>query len=181
MKNQFRSLDDDEVDFLDSVLESTRAKEAAIRRETSDQLEAFRKQCAAAERIALEHASGSGGADDMSVGATDKDTWTTAGKRRKRTKDTEKIGGKLRKMSSLVEEKIMEKHKPCHNSDDNAKDLADATRRSSNGKPTPDQGVGREMDQSSGERHSLKPAAETNKAPVVHSALGLGDYSSDGD
>ncbi|KAJ9627621.1 hypothetical protein H2203_002833 [Taxawa tesnikishii (nom. ined.)] len=44
LKNQFRSLDDDEVEFLDSVLESTRAKENAVKKETAEQLGLFRKQ-----------------------------------------------------------------------------------------------------------------------------------------
>ena len=51
-RNQFRSLDEDEVDFLDSVLESTRAKEAEVKKQTTEQLEAFRRQQEEAEKTA---------------------------------------------------------------------------------------------------------------------------------
>ncbi|KAI9684771.1 MAG: hypothetical protein M1829_000146 [Trizodia sp. TS-e1964] len=54
LKNQFRTLDDDEVEFLDAVLESTRAREALLKRETSEQLEAFRLRREEAEQAALE-------------------------------------------------------------------------------------------------------------------------------
>lgn len=42
IKNQFRALDDDEIDFLDEVKAKQRADEERLRRETEEGLEAFR-------------------------------------------------------------------------------------------------------------------------------------------
>ncbi|KAJ8610152.1 hypothetical protein MRB53_038759 [Persea americana] len=50
LKNQFRTLDEDEADFLESVLASTRKKEAEERKETVEQLAVFRAQQEAAEK-----------------------------------------------------------------------------------------------------------------------------------
>ncbi|KAL4930161.1 PSME3-interacting protein [Aspergillus undulatus] len=54
LKNQFRALDEDEVDFLDSIMESTRAQEATVKKETAEQLELFRRQREEAEKAHLE-------------------------------------------------------------------------------------------------------------------------------
>ncbi|KAL2873768.1 hypothetical protein SGCOL_011083 [Colletotrichum sp. CLE4] len=43
IKNQFRALDDDEIDFLDEVRASKRAEEDKVRRETEEGLAAFRR------------------------------------------------------------------------------------------------------------------------------------------
>ncbi|GKT48228.1 uncharacterized protein ColSpa_08409 [Colletotrichum spaethianum] len=43
IRNQFRALDDDEIDFLDDVRESKRAEEERVRRETEEGLAAFRR------------------------------------------------------------------------------------------------------------------------------------------
>ncbi|KAL8715192.1 MAG: hypothetical protein Q9220_001150 [cf. Caloplaca sp. 1 TL-2023] len=103
LKNQFRNLDEDEVEFLDSVLESTRAKEAAVKKETTEQLSLFRQQQEQADR---EHLNGTDTADDKEEGATPdpsaKDAqWATNARKRKRTKDKEGLPGlKLRKSST---------------------------------------------------------------------------------
>ncbi|KIV78981.1 hypothetical protein PV11_06577 [Exophiala sideris] len=102
LKNQFRALDEDEVDFLDSVLESSRAKEDAVKKETADQLEAFRKQRAAAEQALSEQpALAETGKSDVQVG---KSSWTTQKKKRRRDREDEAGGLKLRKLSSSVDE-----------------------------------------------------------------------------
>ncbi|EFX01842.1 hypothetical protein CMQ_8308 [Grosmannia clavigera kw1407] len=44
LKNQFRPLDEDEVDFLDSILASSRAEEERVRRETQEGLDKFREE-----------------------------------------------------------------------------------------------------------------------------------------
>ncbi|KAL4781026.1 N-terminal domain of NEFA-interacting nuclear protein NIP30-domain-containing protein [Aspergillus varians] len=54
LKNQFRALDEDEIDFLDSIMESTRAQEATVKKETAEQLELFRRQREEAEKAHLE-------------------------------------------------------------------------------------------------------------------------------
>ncbi|EFQ32504.1 hypothetical protein CGRA01v4_05937 [Colletotrichum graminicola] len=43
IKNQFRALDDDEIEFLDEVREAKRAEEERVRRETEEGLAAFRR------------------------------------------------------------------------------------------------------------------------------------------
>lgn len=84
LKNQFRSLDEDEVEFLDSVLESTRAQEAAVKKETAEQLAEFHRQREEAERSLLNDPSsekaGPGGS------ATEEEQWARSGKKRKRNK-----------------------------------------------------------------------------------------------
>ncbi|OCK80644.1 hypothetical protein K432DRAFT_382005 [Lepidopterella palustris CBS 459.81] len=99
LKNQFRALDDEEVEFLDSVLESTRAAEAAIRKETTEKLDIFRKQREEAEKAALEDQSGS------SAAIIEEEQWIASGSRkRKKGKEREPLLGlKLRKTSSTSE------------------------------------------------------------------------------
>ncbi|PYH89423.1 hypothetical protein BO71DRAFT_487957 [Aspergillus ellipticus CBS 707.79] len=92
LKNQFRSLDEDEVDFLDSIMESTRAKEAAVKKETAEQLEVFRRQREEAEKVLLEDTSA-----DVAPVAEGEDWKIPARKRRReKTKDL-LIPGKKRK------------------------------------------------------------------------------------
>ncbi|KAL4905835.1 hypothetical protein BDW74DRAFT_13345 [Aspergillus multicolor] len=80
LKNQFRALDDDEVDFLDSILESTRAQEATVKKETAEQLEAFRRQREEAEKAHLEDTS-----TDIPPAAEAED-WKIASRKRRREK-----------------------------------------------------------------------------------------------
>lgn len=94
LKNQFRSLDDDEIEFLDSVLESTRAREAAVQKETSEELEHFRKQQEEAGKAIA--AQGEDGSPEVL-----EEQWTTKGKKRRRSHVKESLVGlKLRKTSS---------------------------------------------------------------------------------
>jgi hypothetical protein len=78
LKNQFRALDDDEIEFLESVQESSRAKEDAVKQETAEQLDAFRKQRAAAEQTATEGNKTTEGP---------RDNWTTTKKKRRREQE----------------------------------------------------------------------------------------------
>ena len=100
LKNQFRALEDDEVDFLDSVLESTRAKEAAIRQETTAQLDSFRKQQEAVEKAALDSSQET--AEDTEARSKSQSAlWSTTTKKRRREQDqTQRTALKLRKASS---------------------------------------------------------------------------------
>lgn len=98
LKNQFRSLDQDEVEFLDSVMESTRAKESAVRKETAEQLELFRKQQEETEKASLNTES-----DAQSKAS---DAWAVSARKRKRTREKEGLPGvKLRKSSSATDQK----------------------------------------------------------------------------
>ena len=108
LKNQFRTLDDDEIEFLDSVLESTRAREEAVKKETTEQLDAFRRQQEEADKALF---SGEAGADDE-IGAAgspvqEDSQWTVNARKRKRAKEKEILKGvKLRKGSSSAVEKL---------------------------------------------------------------------------
>lgn len=101
LKNQFRALDEDEVDFLDSVLESTRKEEDRIRRETAEGLELFRKQQEEADKKARI-------GDEQGAGETsptvENEQWVAGGRKRKRAKEKEGLKGvKLRRSSSAVD------------------------------------------------------------------------------
>lgn len=102
LKNQFRSLDDDEVEFLDSVLESTRAKENAVKKETAEQLGLFRKQQEEVEAAAR----AAEGDNKPETG----ETWAVGGRKRKKGREKEGLPGvKLRKTSSVPEATKAEK------------------------------------------------------------------------
>lgn len=93
LKNQFRALDEDEVDFLDSVLESTRAQEAAVKKDTADQLEAFRKQREEAEKAML-------GSTASEVAPVEEEEWTIPARKRRRDRGRDLLlPGKKRKGS----------------------------------------------------------------------------------
>ena len=100
MKNQFRALDDDEIDFLDSVLESTRENERKIKQETVEMLDEFRKQRAEADqKVVLDDPlTGTGEGEGQEAGMS----W---GKKRKRKEKESKSvkGAKLRRVSTAEE------------------------------------------------------------------------------
>lgn len=110
MKNQFRSLDEDEVEFLDSVLESTREREREVKKETSEMLEIWRKR---REEMDKQAALGGGGGsleDGVGVAGVDGEgsgeKWgVSSGKKRKKDRgEREGMGGlkgvKIRRASS---------------------------------------------------------------------------------
>ena len=84
LKNQFRALDDDEVEFLDSVLESSRAKEAALRKETAEQLDAFRKQQQAIEKATTQDAQDIGTESEVPKGHKPQGQWSLPPRKRRR-------------------------------------------------------------------------------------------------
>ncbi|KAI9821419.1 MAG: hypothetical protein M1826_000700 [Phylliscum demangeonii] len=107
IKNQFRALDEDEVEFLDSVLESTRAREAAVRQETTERLDIFRKRQEEADKALLLSAAGDdvvggGAALAESVAVPADESWKVSGKKRRRAGEKEPVwkGVKLRKSSA---------------------------------------------------------------------------------
>ncbi|KAM3415369.1 hypothetical protein BST61_g8896 [Cercospora zeina] len=170
--NQFQSLDEDDVEFLDSVLESTRKQEAAVKRETKEQLDAFRQRQLEAERkLATSDSTASPGPGTDVAAHT---AWTVGRKRKKHPKDVLR-GVKLRKSSST------EERKPA---------VADKSAEIPGFAPNSQQSPG-EQNPEAGERAVLpaKPEAEQDGAssPAVSSpvpptgGLGLGAYSSDDD
>ena len=74
---------------MDSVLESTRAKEAAVRKETVEQIEAFRR---AREEADKEAGEAGGGVEGAGSPTEEKLSWG-GGRKRKRNKDKDKDKG----------------------------------------------------------------------------------------
>ncbi|KAF2003311.1 hypothetical protein P154DRAFT_103292 [Amniculicola lignicola CBS 123094] len=95
LKNQYRALDDDEAEYLDGILESTRQKEAVVKKETLEQLDLFRKQREEAEKKAREEQSAETGS------TPDEALWKASARKRKKGPDTGLLRGiKLRKGAS---------------------------------------------------------------------------------
>ncbi|EGE80778.1 hypothetical protein BDDG_03719 [Blastomyces dermatitidis ATCC 18188] len=193
LKNQFRSLDEDEVEFLDSVLESTRAQEAALKRETREQLEIFHRQRQEAERAAL-----SAGASSPA----DEEQWTTSVRKRKRAKVKDAIPGvKLRKSSSANSDSIAASKVFPEAGSKESRMASDSVEISKN-QEKPDIPVNpvnpahpsnpediKEPEEPEGSATTSAKAAPDHSIKlkqkavpqVVSSALGLGAYSSDDD
>jgi hypothetical protein len=90
LSNRLAALEEDEVEYLDSLREVERAKEAALRRETSEQLALFRRQQEEAERQALAKAGSPVEDQDSS--------WVVKGKKRKKSLEKGSVlGVKARK------------------------------------------------------------------------------------
>ncbi|KAH7137236.1 N-terminal domain of NEFA-interacting nuclear protein NIP30-domain-containing protein [Dactylonectria estremocensis] len=94
LRNQFRALDDDEIEFLDDVRAAKRAEEDRVRRETEDGLRAFRER---------QKGGGGGGTlvvgGDRDAGVDDEGESWGVGKKRKRVKDRD-VKGVRRRVSS---------------------------------------------------------------------------------
>jgi hypothetical protein len=100
LKNQFRALDQDEAEFLDSVLESTRAEEARVKKETAEGLALFRQQQDEADRKAR---TGNEPAVELPTGlqVAEGGQWAAGGRKRKRVKDKDGLKGvKIRRSST---------------------------------------------------------------------------------
>ncbi|KAF9696180.1 hypothetical protein EKO04_006164 [Ascochyta lentis] len=92
------TLDDDEADYLDGILEAKRKEEEKVKKETREQLDLFRRQQEEAERKALEE-------DNTEVPKEDQVQWVAPGRKRKKGPETSLLKGvKLRKSSSAAEE-----------------------------------------------------------------------------
>lgn len=174
LKNQFRSLDEDEVDFLDSVLESTRAKEAAVKRETAEQLEAFHRQREEAQKALLESTS-------PEVAPVKGEQWTALARKRRNDKHRKAlISGKKRKASATdnAAGKDTNNGKDSQNQDgaggSSTKKLDQGTSKSDKATPTAPATQPKVVTDT--EKGQVKPKSPT-KPPLV--SLGLAGYSSD--
>jgi len=91
------------VEFLDSVLESTRADEDRVKRETAEGLALFRQQQEEADKKARR------GSEIVAVAEAgsptgEEETWNAGGRKRKRTKEKEVLKGvKIRRSSTANE------------------------------------------------------------------------------
>ncbi|KAK2755878.1 hypothetical protein FQN54_005674 [Arachnomyces sp. PD_36] len=184
LKNQFRSLDEDEVEFLDSVLESTRSQEAAIKKETNEQLELFHRQRQEADQALLDTSKDGKNADSNARAGSpvEEEHWTTTNRKRRRAKEKEAFRGvKLRKSSSSGRQ-------PSPSQDSKTSGIGNAdtgtttsTRKPSTADkpPTPDT-----VQRNENKADSPGASASGPKKPPVTPAplgLGLGAYSSDED
>ncbi|KAG0649921.1 NEFA-interacting nuclear NIP30 [Hyphodiscus hymeniophilus] len=165
LKNQFRSLDEDEVEFLDSVLESTRAEEQRVKRETAKGLEQFRKQQDEADKKARRGSEDAQAADAGSP-LLEGEQWVAGGRKRKRAKEKEVLKGVKVRRSSTTEEI----NKPPVVAPSSSNGLSSAKQPA-------------ESTKSAVPMARTKPAlatAEISPAPAKTS-LGLVDYGSDED
>lgn len=84
MRNQFRALDDDEIDFLDEVRERKRVEEERARRELEEGLRAFREARKGEERV-------EGEADPERGAAVEGESWGVGRKRKRKGKEVRGI------------------------------------------------------------------------------------------
>ncbi|CAJ2512599.1 Uu.00g007180.m01.CDS01 [Anthostomella pinea] len=88
IRNQFRALDDDEVDYLDSIKDARKMEEDRVKRETEERLASFRK----AQKTP---AGGGGGTNDDGAAVDEADetvvTWAAAGRKRKREREAKGV------------------------------------------------------------------------------------------
>lgn len=153
------ALDDEEADYLDSILEKKRQEEANIKKETVEQLDLFRRQREEAERKArgLEE---DGTEPAQEHGA---EQWATAGRKRKKGPEAGLLKGvKLRKSSSITEEKPQAVQKNTANSF-----------------PQTDSKSGREGSTNAPAADAKSPTSQAPPKPGNTLALGLGYASSD--
>ncbi|KAK4888559.1 hypothetical protein LTR27_012567 [Elasticomyces elasticus] len=159
LSNQFRALDEDEVDFLESVSSVSRIKEAEVKKETREQLEAFRKQQEEAEKAAR--------LEDGTEGPATTETWAVGSRKRKKGREKESIGGlKIRRVST-AEEKSMP-----------ARPVA-ASSNTNDGKPAKSLDVNSVKSTEGSAVPTIVKASKTISPALP--ALGLGAYSSDED
>ncbi|PYH64753.1 PSME3-interacting protein [Aspergillus vadensis CBS 113365] len=178
LKNQFRSLDEDEVEFLDSIMESTRAKEAAVKKETAEQLELFRRQREEAEKTLLEDTSA-----DVAPAAEGEDWKIPARKRRREKSKDLLIPGKKRKsLGGDTTGKSSKEHSTDKESGKDDKSVHET-------KPEPTQKKPEESKQADTLPGASKPVQDSKPSPKQTASnaaakapslsLGLADYGSD--
>lgn len=113
LRNQFRALDEDEVDFLDSVLECTRAHEAKVHAETVQGLQSFRRRQAEEDQKVLSEVDTLLSVNnDVGDGGGEKSSWvvSSSGCRKRKRARVSKIGLVTRKISdnsSVIDKEIL--------------------------------------------------------------------------
>lgn len=180
LKHQFRALDEDEVEFLDSVMESTRAQEAAVKKDTAEQLEVFRQHREEAEKALLEDTS-----TDVGPPGEGED-WKIPARKRRRDKNKDLlIPGKKRKASGHTgadspptEQKTNQNVKPTEKSRERASLPVAKDPESSGNNAKPDDRNSGELSDDSNKAGSVQPKAkqDVKSAPL---SLGLANYGSD--
>jgi hypothetical protein len=162
------ALDDEEADYLDSVLEKKRQEEANVKKETFEQLDLFRRQREEAERKArgLEEESTETPQEE------DAGQWAAVGRKRKKGTEAGLLKGvKLRKSSSMPEEKSSTNEvKATKQSTPDVKTNTPSTTGGDNGVKSP----------ATSSVNAIKPPAGPPSSKLVNTlSLGLGYASSD--
>lgn len=145
------------------MLESTRAKEAEVRKDTTQQLDAFRRQQEEAEKAA---------AQSGAVEAPETETWKTGPRKRKKGRETAIGGVKLRRTSTAEREPVISSgdseasERPAQSPADD-RELNAASKLSPEVYKTPSA--------------EIKDAQPSKSPPGPTSGLGLAAYSSDED
>ncbi|KAK0365599.1 hypothetical protein LTR02_006367 [Friedmanniomyces endolithicus] len=167
LRNQFRSLDEDEVDFLASVSSASRTKEAEVKRETEEQLEAFRKRQEEAEKAAE--------LDEDLEAPVPTEAWSGGSRKRKKGREKDGHGGlKVRRVSTASKDEVASKASP---------DVS-ASVEHTGSKPAETLEEHAPMVNKGNQRiaaEESKVVDQVKAAPRAVPALGLGAYSSDED
>ncbi|RYO90518.1 hypothetical protein DL764_008434 [Monosporascus ibericus] len=167
LRNQFRALDDDEVDFLDEVRERKREEEECARREVEERLEVFRRAQRAGERGGTEEEGNDGGAEIRGEVGMGVEEWSMAGRKRKRDREKEAKGlvkGVKRRASEGAEEKDSGKGKESSPAKEGSKKLNTEGSQAETNRKT-----------------EVGDGKTASKGPSVKPKLGLVDYGSDDD
>jgi len=159
------------VDFLESIHDATRQKEAEVRRETAEGLDQFRRKQEEAEQRALmgEDAAGDGGGLGGTVEGEEQVSWVPSlGRKRKKGKEEKEgvKGLKVRKTSSAAEDA------PIPNITKSGSKMATAS------KPITPSTAGSAVENATPVLSKAPPEAA---APKPVAGLGLAGYSSDED
>jgi hypothetical protein len=154
-----------------------------VKKETAEQLEAFRQQREAAEKALLDEAENQQRGNPRTVSSPDQETWATSGKKRRRLKEKDTLmGTKLRKFSSSADKDRPEKPLAEVGTEDRT-DLTETHKEPTEPAEPVDvksKSVSQKQSSSASRVTSKTSALATTTTPAT-SALGLGNYSSDED
>ena len=191
LKNQFRALDDDEIEFLDELRGREREDEARVKKETAEGLDAFRKHREEMEKKKREEE-----AQHDIVEEVQEDEWKVGRKRKAGKEKTGGLGIKLRKMSSVnstrgADETSMENTKGNEATPSNGGDKEVQSQESKPPSPQQTNGEAKVEDQETKNygmtdesicAGNLKDdGGPSTLAPAIKSGPGLVSYESDED
>ncbi|KAI1214237.1 uncharacterized protein F4807DRAFT_118588 [Annulohypoxylon truncatum] len=181
IRNQFRALDDDEIEFLEGVRDERREEEERVKRETEERLARFRE--AQKKSVSGPSVSADGGDDgegevvaddakndDGGVGVEDPVGWAGVGKKRKRDKESKSIVKGVKRRVSV------------HEKDPKATAVTETVKTRDEGKvkTTPATNTNPEAKSSTTANQTKPPALKADQEKAKPS-LGLVDYGSDDD
>jgi hypothetical protein len=154
-----------------------------VKKETAEQLEAFRQQREAAEKALLDEVENQQKGNSHTISSPDQETWSTSGKKRRRLKEKDTLmGTKLRRVSSSADKDSLGKP-PTKVGTEDWTDLAERHKEpTEHAEPVDVKAKSVLQEQSSSaSRVASKTSAPTTTTTPVTSTLGLGNYSSDED